>query len=50
MSENSESAKLTIHVSSSNSTLMAFAKLDHCQQLKETANSQLWLWTISPNG
>jgi hypothetical protein len=47
MSKNSESAKLTIHASSPNSTIMAFAKVENgphwtiAQQLMETANSQL---------
>jgi hypothetical protein len=56
MSENRKSAKLTIHASASNSTILALAKvgewtlLDHYQQLKGTADSQLWLWTTSPNG
>jgi hypothetical protein len=50
MSENSESAKLVIHASSPNCPVVAFAKVDRYQQLKETVNSQLWSSTTSPNG
>jgi hypothetical protein len=39
MSENSESAKFTIHVSSSNSTIMAFAKVGNgpCQTIANSS-------------
>jgi hypothetical protein len=46
MSENRESTELAIHASAPNSAIL----LDHCQQLKETADLQLWLWITSPNG
>jgi hypothetical protein len=46
MPKNNESTKLAIYASSSNSSIMASAKvgkwtwLAHCRQLKETASSQ----------